>query len=178
MVMEWYDADLETATYYAIWDELLLVIGLWFITALIGMKLWFVVEKPVNNMVTLCMERVLRRMGVGVQRKKSSRHSPHSRHSKSKVRPLLVGHLEMDDSTSSGGSKTVTSIRSMGDAYQMKDPSSVASSHRDGLEKSVHSQHSVQAMDPDLRSMSPALGHIPPIKESDSEKRPSDHVLE
>ena len=187
MVMEWYDADLETATYYAIWDELLLVIGFWFITALIGLVLWFVVEKPVNNMVSQCMEKVMRKMGVGVRRKKSSK-------SKSKVAPLLVGHLEMDDSTASGsgGSKTGTSVMSMGDAYQLKDPSSVTSSHRDGPEAERSPEYTipskqwsstgmglrgVDAIESDLRSTSPALGHIPPIKESDSEKRPSDPVL-
>ena len=56
MVLEWWSEDLELPTYYTEWNELLLIIGIWIIVASIGLVLWFVVEKPLNNLVTLFMK--------------------------------------------------------------------------------------------------------------------------
>ena len=60
IVYLWLVGDLETPTYYTEWNEWLVVIGIWFVTALIGLVLWFVVEKPTHNIVSLVMERIMR----------------------------------------------------------------------------------------------------------------------
>ncbi len=60
--------DLETPSYYSEWNELLLVIGIWFFVASIALVLWFVVEMPMNNLVTLFMKCLMGSDG-GRQRK-------------------------------------------------------------------------------------------------------------
>merc|ERR1712087_1012102 len=55
IVFEWWSEDLEQPSYYSEWNELLLLIGVWFIVAALGLALWIVVETPLNNMVTLLM---------------------------------------------------------------------------------------------------------------------------
>merc|ERR1719499_1138702 len=72
MVMMWYDADLETATYYTVWYEWEILVTVWFSSAIIALVLWFVIEKPLNNMVTLCMSRI---MSLSSRRKKKQSKS-------------------------------------------------------------------------------------------------------
>jgi len=58
IVYVWWMNDIVMPTYYTVWSELLLVIGIWSIVASLGLVLWFVVEKPLNNMVTLFMSLI------------------------------------------------------------------------------------------------------------------------
>jgi len=58
IVFAWWIGDAETVTYYSEWNELLLIIGIWIIVMTIGVVLWFVIEKPLNNMVTIFMELI------------------------------------------------------------------------------------------------------------------------
>jgi len=67
IVFSWWVGDAETVNYYSEWNELLLIIGIWIIVMTIGVVLWFVIEKPLNNMVTLFMELIT---GKGGRRSK------------------------------------------------------------------------------------------------------------
>merc|ERR1719219_793850 len=71
IVYIWWMDDIEMPAYYSEWNELMLCIGVWFIVASLGLVLWFVVEKPLNNMVTMCMARMTgmdRKRGSGVKK--------------------------------------------------------------------------------------------------------------
>merc|ERR550525_348431 len=63
IVYLWWLGDLEMPTYYTEWNELILCIGIWFIVASLGLVLWFIVETPLNNMVTMCMGQLIGRSG-------------------------------------------------------------------------------------------------------------------
>ena len=69
--------DIEMPAYYSKWNELLLIIGVWFIVMSIGLVLWFVVEKPLNNMVTMFMGCITGQ-GRGKQMKSEPLLSEHS----------------------------------------------------------------------------------------------------
>jgi len=72
IVFSWWIGDAETVTYYSEWNELLLI-GIWIIVMTIGVVLWFVIEKPLNNMVTLFMELIT---GKGGRRSKRMVEEP------------------------------------------------------------------------------------------------------
>merc|ERR1712204_94020 len=59
LVLEWWAQDLQFPAYYSVWNELLLVIGIWSIVATISTVLWFVIEKPVSNLVTLLLKTMM-----------------------------------------------------------------------------------------------------------------------
>merc|ERR1719464_1729653 len=77
IIYMWWVGDIEMPTYYTEWSELLLVIGMWFIVASWALVLWFVIETPLNNMVTMFMMMIT---GQGGGRKKKlenvDSHSP------------------------------------------------------------------------------------------------------
>jgi len=56
IVYLWWMADLETPQYYTEWTEFLLVVGIWFVVASCGLVLWFVMEQPMTNMVTMLLK--------------------------------------------------------------------------------------------------------------------------
>ena len=56
LVFPWWLKDKESPTYYSEWNELLLIIGIWAIVASIGLVLWFVMERPMANLVTLFLK--------------------------------------------------------------------------------------------------------------------------
>jgi len=55
MVQSWWFLSLDVTAYYDEWGILLLAVGSWFIVAVLGLALWFVVEKPLTNMVTMLL---------------------------------------------------------------------------------------------------------------------------
>merc|ERR1719510_2638996 len=65
IVYLWWVGDIEMPTYYTEWNELLLVIGMCFIVASWALVLWFVVETPLNNMVTMFMALITGQGGRG-----------------------------------------------------------------------------------------------------------------
>ena len=60
LVFAWWAADLDFPAYYSEWNELLLIIGVWFIVATISVTLWFVMEKPIANMTTLLLKTLMK----------------------------------------------------------------------------------------------------------------------
>merc|ERR1712083_793315 len=56
MVYTVWISDAENPTYYTEWSELLLVLGVWTIMGSLGLVLWFVMERPLANLVTLCLK--------------------------------------------------------------------------------------------------------------------------
>ena len=82
IVYAWWAGDSENPSYYSEWDELLLVIGIWIIVASLGLVLWFVVEKPLNNMVTLFMSLLTGKGG---------------RRSKQMMEPPLLSQVDVDE---------------------------------------------------------------------------------
>merc|ERR1712190_65690 len=66
LVLAWWAQDLDFPAYYSVWNEFLLVIGIWFIVATISTVLWFVMEKPTSNLVTLFLKAL---MGGGQKKK-------------------------------------------------------------------------------------------------------------
>merc|ERR1712087_1080860 len=56
MVYTVWISDAENPTYYTEWSELLLVLGVWTIVASLGLVLWFVMERPLANLVTLFLK--------------------------------------------------------------------------------------------------------------------------
>merc|ERR1712113_1203852 len=51
IIFAWWALDLELPAYYDEWNELLLVITVWFLTAFFAVILWFFMEKPITNLV-------------------------------------------------------------------------------------------------------------------------------
>merc|ERR1719461_655032 len=76
LVLAWWAQDLDFPAYYSVWNEFLLVIGIWFIVATISTVLWFVMEKPISNLVTLLLKAL---MGGG-QKKKVYQRTSQSMH--------------------------------------------------------------------------------------------------
>merc|ERR1712048_1129834 len=72
LVLAWWAQELDFPAYYSVWNECLLVIGIWFIVATISTVLWFVMEKPISNLVTLLLKAL---MGGGKQKKVYQRTS-------------------------------------------------------------------------------------------------------
>ena len=63
IVYGWWATDLQRPTYYTVWNNLLLVLGIWFIVASFAMVLWFVVEKPISNLVILFLKWIMHLIG-------------------------------------------------------------------------------------------------------------------
>merc|ERR1719192_146102 len=63
--------DIETILYYDEWGFVLNSFGIWFLTALGGLILWFVMEKPMANMVTMFMAWIL---GFGQKRSSNAKY--------------------------------------------------------------------------------------------------------
>jgi len=51
IIFAWWALDLEQPPYYTEWSEVLLVIGVWAITAFLSVILWLFMEKPITNLV-------------------------------------------------------------------------------------------------------------------------------
>merc|ERR1719242_1343745 len=63
--------DIETILYYDEWSFVLYSFGHWCLTALVGMILWFVMEKPLANMATMFMAWIL---GFGQKRSSKAKY--------------------------------------------------------------------------------------------------------
>merc|ERR1712154_620653 len=74
LVLAWWAQDLDFPAYYSVWNEWLLVTGIWFIVAIISTVLWFVMEKPISNLVTLLLKALV---GGGGKKKVYVRKSMH-----------------------------------------------------------------------------------------------------
>ena len=55
IIFTWWAVDLSQPAYYTIWNEILLFVSIWFITAIISMILWLFMEKPIANLTTLLL---------------------------------------------------------------------------------------------------------------------------
>jgi len=60
MVFYWWQMDLEVPSYYDEWGFVLISCGFWFLTAFAGLILWFVMEKPLADMVAMFMAWIMR----------------------------------------------------------------------------------------------------------------------
>merc|ERR1712062_194771 len=60
IVYDWWSNDGQLPQYYTKWHELLVVFGMWTVVASIALVLWFVMEKPMTNMVTLFLKGLVR----------------------------------------------------------------------------------------------------------------------
>lgn len=69
IVFAWWALDLELPAYYDEWTEVLLVIGVWAITAFISVILWLFMEKPLSNLTTALLKAV-----SGGNKKKKALH--------------------------------------------------------------------------------------------------------
>merc|ERR1712048_1132672 len=76
VVLYWWAQELDFPAYYSVWNEWLLVTGIWLITATMSTVLWFVMEKPISNLVTLLLKAL---MGGG-QKKKVYQRTSQSMH--------------------------------------------------------------------------------------------------
>merc|ERR1719206_280635 len=56
IIFAWWALDLEMPAYYDEWQELLLVIGVWAITAVLALLLWLTMEKPLGTLTTVLMK--------------------------------------------------------------------------------------------------------------------------
>ena len=73
IVYLWWQSELETPIYYSDWNEWLLAMGIWATVALWGLLLWFVVEKPLGNMVTMLLALM---MGAGKKKAVKAKYEP------------------------------------------------------------------------------------------------------
>lgn len=67
IIYAWWALDLELPAYYDEWNELLLVITVWFLTAFFAVILWFFMEKPITNLVNAFLKWIT---GGNKQKKK------------------------------------------------------------------------------------------------------------
>ena len=59
LIFPWWVKDRDLPTYYTVWNELFLVIGIWTVVAIFGLVLWFVMERPMTNLVTLFLKWIV-----------------------------------------------------------------------------------------------------------------------
>merc|ERR1719229_2131904 len=71
MVFDWWQVDSQVPAYYDEWGFVLYSFGFWCITAFAGLILWFVMEKPLANMVTMFMAWIL---GFGQKRSSNAKY--------------------------------------------------------------------------------------------------------
>jgi len=71
MVFDWWQVDSQVPAYYDEWGFVLYSFGFWCLTAFAGLILWFVMEKPLANMVTMFMAWIL---GFGQKRSSNSNY--------------------------------------------------------------------------------------------------------
>jgi len=71
LILAYWLWDIETILYYDEWGFVLNSFGIWFLTALGGLILWFVMEKPMANMVTMFMAWIL---GFGQKRSSNAKY--------------------------------------------------------------------------------------------------------
>merc|ERR1719384_508134 len=71
MVFYWWQVDSQVPAYYDEWGFALYSFGFWCLTAFAGLILWFVMEKPLANMVTMFMAWIL---GFGQKRSSKAKY--------------------------------------------------------------------------------------------------------
>merc|ERR1719378_1733877 len=71
LILAYWVGDIETILYYDEWGFVLNSFGIWFLTALGGLILWFVMEKPLANMVTMFIAWIL---GFGQKRSSKAKY--------------------------------------------------------------------------------------------------------
>merc|ERR1719192_1281539 len=71
MVFDWWQVDSQVPAYYDEWGFVLNSFGFWCLTAFAGLILWFVMEKPLANMVTMFMAWIL---GFGQKRSSNAKY--------------------------------------------------------------------------------------------------------
>jgi len=71
MVFDWWQVDSQVPAYYDEWGFALYSFGFWCLTAFAGLILWFVMEKPLANMVTMFMAWIL---GFGQKRSSNAKY--------------------------------------------------------------------------------------------------------
>ena len=149
IVYLWLVGDLETPTYYTEWNEFLVVIGVWFVTAFIGVVLWFVVERPLSNIVSLLMERIMRfAPKTAMSDLKPLNHEP-----------LLEGSLKLKDLNLSMEAGHVRAAPS-GDARENSpDYASKKLTASNGVTVQVNDNNQ-DSIDPNKDSLSPAIAKI------------------
>jgi len=73
MVFGWWQVDSQVPAYYDEWGFALYSFGFWCLTAFAGLILWFVMEKPLANMVAMFMAWIL---GFGRKRSSKAKYEP------------------------------------------------------------------------------------------------------
>jgi len=104
LVFAWWAQELDFPAYLSVWNAFLLTTGIWFIVAIISTVLWFVMEKPISNLVTLLLKAL---MGGG-KKKKVYQRTSQSMHddaelSLSNVHVCENGHNGLDSVDASKG---------------------------------------------------------------------------